>query len=237
MSTCIIVPARNEEDNILELIPRIVKILKPEDQIVIVEGGSSDRTFEVAQNLSKRYFQVHLVKQTQKGKFNAVLDGLSFIEDDYVMVWDADATVNFDQNCSIYLKETYRKSLVMGDRLRGKREKNAMRPINWMGNWAFAVLWSVILRKRPIDLLCGSKKFPREVLSKAPDWLLKLDPYGDFTMIIMSKQLDNDIVSLPVLYHARTYGHTNIHRWRGGVVLLWVSLGIIQRLLRGRFWN
>ena len=240
MPIAIIIPARNEAENLTELIPRIVEVLQENDEIVIIEGGSTDNTYDVATKLHLQYSQVSIVKQTGTGKFNAVLNGVETTNCETVMVWDADATVNFDQNIKIYSagrEDDAAKALILGDRLRGHRERKAMRPINLLGNWAFAILWSPILMRKPIDLLCGSKKFPREVLNKAPNWLLQLDPYGDFTMIIVSKQLGYEITSIPVLYHARTYGHTNIHRWSGGITLLKVSLGIIFRLVRKDFWK
>ena len=239
MSTAIVIPARNEAKNLTQLIPRIVEVLEENDEIIIIEGGSTDNTYEVATGLHSQYPQVSVVKQKGIGKFNAVLNGVETTNCENVMVWDADATVNFDQNVMIYSAERgdVAKTIILGDRLRGHREKKAMRPINFLGNWAFAIFWSPILKRKPIDLLCGSKKFPREVLTRAPDWLIQLDPYGDFTMVIVSKQLGYDITSIPVLYHARTYGHTNIHRWSGGITLLKVSLGIIYRLIRKDFWK
>jgi len=226
--TAIIVPCRNESGNLIPLIEAIVGILKIGDEIFIIEGGSSDSTFEEALTLQTRFpNQVRTFKQSGSGKFDAVLMGIRQSDLHTVMIWDADATVNFDQNHEIYLYANSSDNLVTGDRLRGKRDSGAMRFANLLGNWAFAILWSAILRKRPIDLLCGTKKFPRFLIVEAPKWLLDLDPYGDFTIFIMAKHKEIEIISLPVHYHSRNYGKTNIHRWRGGVELLYITLIIL----------
>jgi glycosyltransferase involved in cell wall biosynthesis len=228
--TSIIIPCRNESGNLIPLIEAIIKIIKPNDEVIIIEGGSSDLTYEEALGLEMRFPRiVRTYKQTGKGKFDAVLLGIKKINMPIVMIWDADATVNFDQNHEIYLRPHGEAQLITGDRLRGKRDKGAMRFPNFLGNWAFAFLWSLILKQRPIDLLCGTKKFPRSLILEAPKWLLELDPYGDFSIFIMAKHLGVEIISIPVHYHSRSYGKTNIHRWRGGVELLSITLMIVFR--------
>jgi glycosyltransferase involved in cell wall biosynthesis len=228
--TSIIIPCRNESGNLIPLIEAIIKIIKPNDEVIIIEGGSSDLTYEEALGLEIKFPRiVRTYKQTGKGKFDAVLLGIKNTNMPIVMIWDADATVNFDQNHEIYLLPHGENQLITGDRLRGKRDKGAMRFPNFLGNWAFALLWSAILKRSPIDLLCGTKKFPRSLITDAPNWLLELDPYGDFSIFAMAAQKELAITSLPVHYHSRSHGKTNIHRWRGGVELLNITLVIVFR--------
>lgn len=219
----------------MPLIESIVRIIQPGDEIIIVEGGSTDSTYAEAVDLQLRFPKyVKAYKQTGKGKFDAVIKGVRESSLPMVMVWDADATVNFEQNQLIYLFPESENRLITGDRLRGKRDRGSMRLLNLVGNWLFALLWSFILRQRPIDLLCGTKKFPRHLISDSPDWLLNLDPYGDFSILAMAKINSLEIISLPVHYHSRSYGKTNIHRWSGGVELLKITLMIIVRLRKLR---
>ena len=228
--TAIIIPCRNESGNLIPLIEAIMAIIKSGDEVIIIEGGSSDSTYDEAVDLEKRFpGKVRTFKQTGKGKFDAVLLGIEQTIFPVIMIWDADATVNFNQNHEIYLLPYGESQLITGDRLRGNRDKGAMRFANLMGNWAFALVWSGILRRSPIDLLCGTKKFPRSLITEAPNWLLELDPYGDFAIFAMAAQRKTPITSLPVVYHSRSYGKTNIHRWRGGMELLIITLVIIIR--------
>ena len=227
-TTSIIVPCRNESGNLIPLIQAVMGILKLGDEIIIVEGGSSDTTYEEALALERQFpGQVRTFKQQGMGKFNAVLLGIQKSNLPIVMIWDADATVNFEQNHQIYLYPHGGTQMITGDRLRGKRDKGSMQLANLIGNWAFAIIWSGILRQRPIDLLCGTKKFPRHLITEAPPWLLEIDPYGDFSIFAMARRKEIEISSLPVHYHSRSYGKTNIHRWRGGIELLKVTLMIL----------
>jgi glycosyltransferase involved in cell wall biosynthesis len=230
-NTSIIVPCRNESGNLIPLIEAIVGIIQPGDEVIIVEGGSSDSTYAEAIQLETQFpGQVKTLKQLGKGKFDAVIRGVNESNLPIVMIWDADATVNFDQNRQIYLHPESGNRLITGDRLRGKRDKGAMQFPNLLGNWAFAVVWSGILRQRPMDLLCGTKKFPKHLITNSPDWLLKLDPYGDFSIFAMSKHHGLEITSVPVHYHSRSFGKTNIHRWKGGLELLKITLMILLKL-------
>jgi glycosyltransferase involved in cell wall biosynthesis len=231
MNTSIIVPCRNESGNLIPLIEAIVGIIRQGDDVIIVEGGSSDATYAEAIQLEAKFpGRVKTLKQVGKGKFDAVIRGVNESNLPLVMIWDADATVNFDQNHQIYLHPESENRLITGDRLRGKRDKGAMQFPNLLGNWAFALLWAGILRQRPMDLLCGTKKFPRHLISNSPDWLLELDPYGDFSIFAMSKLYGLEITSIPVHYHSRSFGKTNIHRWKGGLELLKITLMILVKL-------
>jgi glycosyltransferase involved in cell wall biosynthesis len=231
--TCIIIPCRNESGNLVPLVEAIMGILEKGDEICIVEGGSSDSTPYEAETLQRRFpTSVKSIKQDGKGKFNAVLKGIESTKLPIIMIWDADATVNFLQNREIYNYRADDFGLVTGDRLRGERDRGAMQLANLIGNWAFAVAWVPILKQKPIDLLCGTKKFHRILIDNAPGWLLTLDPYGDFTIFAMSQQMSLKIKSIPVHYHARSNGKTNIRRWRGGIELFWITVQIYSKFYR-----
>jgi glycosyltransferase involved in cell wall biosynthesis len=142
-NTSILVPCRNESGNLIPLIEAIIGILKTGDEVIIIEGGSSDSTYEEAIDLETRFpAQVRTYKQLGFGKFDAVRLGVQESDLPIVMIWDADATVNFQQNHEIYLHPNGATQVITGDRLRGRRDKGAMRFANFLGNWAFAITWS-----------------------------------------------------------------------------------------------
>jgi hypothetical protein len=56
------------------------------------------------------------------------------------------------------------------------------------------------------------------------------DPFGDFDLLFGAARLNLKIVDLPIRYRERTYGTTNIQRWRHGWLLLRMVLFAARRI-------
>jgi hypothetical protein len=69
-----------------------------------------------------------------------------------------------------------------------------------------------------------------ESLDRNRAYFGEFDPFGDFDLIFGAAKLNLRIVDLPIRYRARTYGQTNIHRWRHGWLLLRMALFAARRL-------
>ena len=73
------------------------------------------------------------------------------------------------------------------------------------------------------DTLCGTKVLFRadyDAIARNRACFGDFDPFGDFDLLFGAAKLNLRIVDLPVRYQARTYGATNIQRWRHGWLLL-----------------
>jgi hypothetical protein len=200
---------------------------------VIVEGGSLDDTFMEACKLGFEYSGITVLKQAGSGKFDAVLTGARECKSDLIIIWDADGTVPVDSTRLVISKSLETSGPAMGNRLRGVMEKGAMFRANFVGNWFFAFLWSPILSGKVVDLLCGTKVFPKTAFEAIPPRIAKLDPYGDFSLILSARLLGMNISSVTVNYKKRRYGKTNIRRWSGGLRLLLVTcLSLIEYFIK-----
>lgn len=220
IETDIIVPCRNEAGGIASLLGDIKGNLKPGDRILVVEGNSVDSTWQVCQDFANNNSEVVLLKQPKNGKFDAVLWGIKHSKAKQIMIWDADGTVSFKDNLKLYDFQYSEPFFITGDRLTGTRAPNAMQKANLIANYFFAAWWGILFKRKPIDSLCGSKKFPRSIFDIAKQDILDKDPYGDFTIMGLSKRWNLSVFSIPVEYGARSYGKTNIQRWSGGLKLL-----------------
>jgi glycosyltransferase involved in cell wall biosynthesis len=229
--TCII-PARNESGHIEEVVSHALSI--PEiSEIVIIEGGSTDDTWAKIKEIEQKTPEiVRCFQQTGKGKFNAVLEGASEAQFKYSIIWDADGTVPIQCTKRILHHSLTTGNATMGDRLRGNIEKSAMQPANFLGNWAFAILWSPVINSKPRDMLCGTKVFETDVFISIPSELRISDPYGDFALVATARLLGKKVDSVIVDYKARTYGETNIHRWSGGISLLKTSVLVYKMIIK-----
>ena len=221
-------PARNEGGYLTELLSTILT-LKEINEVIIVEGGSSDNTLDIAKQIaSENPARVTCIKQTGKGKFNAVLEGAHHSKSKSILIWDADGTVPLDSTRQIIQTANEEELVVIGDRLRGAISKDAMQGLNWLGNWMFAALWGPILRIRPTDIFCGTKIFPKEVFFSVTEEYKENDPYGDIALLFTARKMGLKVIGVPVTYNPRIYGESKMRRWSVG--LKFFKLTIISYL-------
>ncbi len=56
------------------------------------------------------------------------------------------------------------------------------------------------------------------------------DPFGDFDLIFGSAKLNLKIVEVPIRYKARSYGETNISRFKHGWLLLRMTFFAMNKI-------
>ena len=225
-SVSVVVPARNEAGNIEAAILR-TPAMGPDDELIFIEGNSTDNTWETLCELQAKYQQTHniqIARQEGKGKGDAVRKGFSLAQKEILMILDADLTVPPEELPRFYEALVNQKGeFINGSRLVYPMEKQAMRFFNLLGNKFFAVMFSFVLGQRFKDTLCGTKVLTREnylKLAAHRKYFGEFDPFGDFDLIFGAARMALRIVEVPIHYRERTYGSTNIERWKHGVILL-----------------
>ncbi|MCB9032424.1 MAG: glycosyltransferase [Chitinophagales bacterium] len=236
-SVTICIPARNESGNIENAILRLPKFGK-EQEIIFVEGNSSDDTWEVIQQMQEKYKSTHDIKITQqdgKGKGDAVRKGYDMATKDILMILDADLTVPPEELPKFYNAIATRKAeFINGSRLVYQMDKEAMRFLNTLGNKFFSKVFSWLLEQPIKDTLCGTKVMFRKdyiQLKANRKFFGDFDPFGDFDLLFGAYKLNLKIIDLPIRYRERTYGDTNISRFTNGWMLLrmcWFAAGKIK---------
>lgn len=234
-SVSIIVPARNEKGNIENAIIQTPEF-GSEQEFIFVEGNSSDGTFEEMlrvknKNPSKN---IKIIKQSGKGKGNAVREGFDIATGDILFILDADLTTPPEDMPKFY--EVLRKNkgeFINGCRLVYPMEKQAMRFLNLIANKFFGLLFSFLLGQRLKDTLCGTKvlfKKDYEIIKNNRDYFGDFDPFGDFDLLFGAAKLNLKIVEVNVRYKDRQYGTTQISRFRHGWLLIRMSLFASRKL-------
>jgi GT2 family glycosyltransferase len=235
-SVSVIVPARNESGNIDDILVRC-PIMGPQDEIIFVEGNSTDDTWERIQQAESSYKGAHrliLAQQKGKGKGDAVRQGFELATKEILMILDADLTTPPEELPKFYNAIAANKAeFVNGSRLVYPMEKEAMRFFNIVANKFFAAAFSFVLGQRFKDTLCGTKVLSRthyKRLAAASEFFGDFDPFGDFDLLFGAARMGLKIVEIPVHYHERTYGTTNIQRWRHGWILLRMLVFAARRM-------
>lgn len=234
-SVSVVIAARNEAGNIPAIFSRLPE-LGGEAELVFVEGGSRDNTFEaiaeaIAANPQRR---AQLWKQTGKGKGDAVRLGFQHARGDLLIILDADLTVPpEDLPRFIGPLVSGKADFANGSRLVYPMEQDAMRFFNLLGNKSFSLAFSWLLGQPIKDTLCGTKALWRsdyEAIAANRSYFGDFDPFGDFDLLFGASKLSMKIVDVPIRYRDRIYGETNIQRWRHGWLLLRMVMFAARRI-------
>ena len=223
-SKTIIIPAKNEEGNLLNLFKRIPN--KNDFEIIFSCGESHDKTFDIVDKIknenSDLIIKIH--HQTKTGKANAVWEAVEKTTGDLIAILDSDLSVDPEVLPNFFeVLENNQADFVNGSRLVYQMEKGSMRFLNLIGNRAFQNLIGLIIKQQITDTLCGTKVFKRELVSKISWWSKEFklyDPFGDFDLIFAAAFFSDKILEIPVHYRARVYGKTQISRFRDGYKLI-----------------
>ncbi|MFN9719920.1 MAG: glycosyltransferase family 2 protein [Planctomycetota bacterium] len=240
-SLSIVIPARNEKGNLEAALKRMPSFASPDIEVVFVEGNSTDGTWEEIQRLVAAFgsqMTLRAYQQTGRGKNDAVRLGFSRATGDLLTILDADLTMPPELLPRFY--DAWRLGhgdFINGNRLVYPMEGEAMRPLNLLGNRFFAKALSFVLGVSVGDSLCGTKLIARRDYERLTAWRQRFgdfDPFGDFELLFAASELALGIVDLPMRYRARTYGTTNISRFRDGWLLLRMTVYGFFRLRPGR---
>jgi len=228
-SVSVVVPTRNEAGNVAAALAR-TPVMGTGTELIFIEGHSTDDTWETIQREIKSYkgpLKLSAFQQTGKGKGDAVRLGFAKATGDILMILDGDLTMPPEELPSFYdVIASGQADYVQGTRLVYPMEPGAMRFFNKLGNVAFSQLFTYLLQQTIKDTLCGTKVLWRrdyERIAAARSYFGDFDPFGDFDLIFGAARLNLKIVEIPVRYRDRTYGETNIQRWKHGVLLLRMS--------------
>lgn len=221
----VIVPARNEAGNIARIFERVPELGR-QTELVFVEGHSRDDTYAAIERAMAEHpgRRCKLLRQTGAGKGDAVRLGFAEASGDVLMILDADLTVPPEDLPRFYdALRSGKGEFINGVRLVYPMEDRAMRFANLLGNKFFSLAFSWLLGQSVKDTLCGTKVLWRqdyELIARNRGYFGDFDPFGDFDLLFGAAKQNLKIVDLPVRYRERTYGTTNIQRWKHGWLLL-----------------
>jgi len=235
VSCSVIIPCRNERGNIEQLVLRLPPMGK-KTELIFIEGHSQDDTLSECERVRKKYANMHIKVFTQdgEGKGDAVRKGFANASEDILMILDADLTVPPEELPKFFEAIALGKGeLINGSRLVYKMEKQAMRFLNLIGNKFFSFMFTFLLEQYIKDTLCGTKalrKSDYERIAKEREYFGHLDPFGDFDLLFGAAKLNLKIIEIPVHYRERTYGSTQIRRFKHGWLLLKMTAIAMKKL-------
>jgi glycosyltransferase involved in cell wall biosynthesis len=204
----VVIPTLNEERNVAWVLERLPDIV---DEVILVDGRSTDRTVETA--LAVRP-DIRVVLEDQPGKGAALRAGFAAARGDYVVMIDADGSMDPSEI------ERFVDALQSGcDFVKGSRFASGggtadMSRIRKLGNDALRTAVNLLYRTDFTDLCYGFIGFRRERLAA-----LRLASQGfeiETEMIVRAVIASLRISEVASFEAERRHGESNLHAWRDG---------------------
>jgi len=210
-----LVPAYNEAATIVELLDR-VSALDLEQQIVVVDDGSTDGTGDLVDDWRSGRDNVIVVRQANRGKGAAIRAAIPHADGEIAVIQDAD--LEYDPVDIPELVAPIRSGVadaVFGSRLIGGRPQRAHLFWHKVGNRALSLLTNVLYNTTLSDMETGYKAFTIEVL-RAIEPLYESDFRIEPELTAKICRGDFRIYEVPIAYYGRSYDEGKKITWRDG---------------------
>ena len=217
----VIVPTLDEANTILDILDKIPKDLV--DEILVVDGGSSDGTARLA---FERGYRV--VLQCKKGLANAIKQGIENTTAEIVIILDADGSHNPRDITRFLQKIENNFDLVVGSRYVEGGCSYDDTFFTWIGNRTINVLCQLIHHIPINDILMGYKAFRRRVFKSIH--ITSKHQEFDAEIVIKAKKKGFKIGAIPVIEDRRTYGKSKLNPLR--TVVRIIKIIIQERISR-----
>jgi len=216
MRTSLVIPAYNE----VEGLPLVVReYLDVVDEVIMVDDGSSDGTFQAAQALVGGKVKL-LRHEVNQGKVAALRTGVVQASGDVIIFTDADNTYPARYVPQLVQEIEKGADLVLGARIQARENIPAF---NRLGNNIFSFLATYISCIRIKDSQTGMRAFRREMFDKLDVKAKGLE--FETKMTVRAAKLGYKIVEIPIEYRERV-GKSKLNPLKDGARMLTALLSV-----------
>ena len=232
MKLSIIIPVYNEMNTIQEILKKIEDLHEIKKQIIIIDDGSSDETFNLIQNYKFKSEHKIIKHKVNSGKGAAIKSSVNYILGDIVIIQDADLEYDPKDYKEVIFPIIKNKSkIVYGSRVLNKKRYNQT---NFISNFRIfcnhilTILTNLLYKQNLTDAHTCYKAFDAKMFKQIN---LKENDFA-FCPEITAKvsKLGFKIFEVPINYVGRNYNE-------GKKISFYDGIRAVIVLLKYRFFN
>lgn len=201
-----VLPAYNEEKNIQEAVKKLNEVLPliiDKYEIIIVDDGSKDNTYQIALNLAKQIKHIKVIHhQHNRGKADAISTGFEECNGEYIFYTDADVQYDFKE-----LKRII-PLIKNADIVSAYRLNKALSNFRRLASDIYDLIARLFLGIKVKDLECAFKIFKRDVFKK-----IKIESKNfmvETEILAKATKLGFCIKQIPITHLPRKAGKTGV---------------------------
>lgn len=219
----VVVPARNEAKNLPHVLTNLPDGL---GEVILVDGSSVDDTVAVARRLRP---DIHIVHQSRRGKGNALAAGFAAATKTYIVMIDADGSMDPQEIGSFLAPLHAGAKYAKGSRFAAGGGSEDISAVRDLGNKFLNGVTNVLFRTHFSDLCYGYNAFHRDCLAAFslpdPHDVSVAARWGDGfeieTLInVRVAKARLPIVEVPSFEAPRIHGESNLRTFRDGTRVL-----------------
>jgi len=217
MILSIVIACYNEEKTIAEVLERVNRVslseLGVQKEIIVVDDGSSDSTWQILQSVKDRYRIKLLRHEKNLGKGSAVRSSLSLVTGDIILIQDADMEYDPEDYPALLLPFVKdHANAVYGSRFLKDAHPKGMQPLFYMGNRFLTFLANFLYGLKITDEATCYKGFRTKILKSMNLECSEFDFCPEVTAKLALKNIQ--IVEVPVKYFGRTVSAGKKISWK-----------------------
>ncbi|TVZ00054.1 glycosyltransferase family 2 protein [Trebonia kvetii] len=209
-SVSVVVPAKNESRNLAHVFSTIPEWV---DEVVLVDGHSTDDTVAEAQRLLP---SVKIVHQQGKGKGDALIAGFEAAKGDIIVMMDADGSTDGAEIPRFVAALTTGADFAKGSRFASGGGSDDITFNRHLGNRILSTMVNILFGTRYTDLCYGYNAFWAKHLAK-----MDLAEFTGFeietVMNVRAAKVGLSIQEIPSHEYNRLHGMSNLNVLRDGI--------------------
>lgn len=211
----IVIPAYNEENRLPGTLEQLFRFLEKQpfaSEIIVVENGSDDKTFEIAQRFADGQTNVHVLRNEQRGKGLAIQRGVMAAVGEYIFLCDADLSMPVEEISKFIPPQLDRLDVAIASReAPGSVRFNEPYYRHFTGR-VFNTLIRLLVLPRLQDTQCGFKCIRARVAREIFPYQTLTGWAFDVELLYIARHHGYPIVEIPIHWYFNADSKISVFR-------------------------